>query len=860
MKEPAKDPMQSTRFLLEVQPVIPARLARLSELASDLLYSWDRAVRGLFYRLDPELWGRCGHNPKVFLRRVSQERLNEAAEDRIFLEEYNRVLSAYDTYNLERSVPSVERYLDPAQDIVAYFCAEFGFHESFNIYSGGLGILAGDYCKAASDLGVPFVAVGLLYRQGYFMQTIDPHGNQVAHFVPTDFADLPILPAIDPDGGEIHVHVDLPGRRVVLKVWKAKAGHISLYLLDSDLPENQEADRSITYQLYGGDVTTRMHQEITLGIGGVRALFALGLRPTVWHINEGHAAFQILERCRLRVTQGLDFDSALELVASGTVFTTHTPVPAGHDIFSHELMGSYFGNFAKELGIGMNRFLELGFSPGNPDGFNQTALALRGSRYHNGVSRIHGQVASRMEGYIWPQIPAAENPIGYVTNGVHVPTFLAREWINLFDMRFGSGWRNELLNEKYWECIDDIPDHSYWSTLQSLRAELMMEARRRLLFQLRRNGCSQALIERLTAHLTPRQTDTLIIGFARRFATYKRATLLFSDPPRLERLLGDPNHPILLIFAGKAHPNDKPSQQFIKVIHDFSRRPEFEGKIILLENYDLALARKLVTGVDVWINTPEHPLEASGTSGQKAGINGVINLSVLDGWWGEGYNGTNGWAITPHGPEYEPGYRDREEGQELLDILERQVRPLYFTRNGQGYPEGWVKKSKASMKSLLPRFNAERMVMDYIHNYYGRAKKQRLVLAANDFARAKDLSQWKKRVLLAWPQVKLRRIDEAPTELKSGNALKIRIATNLNGLGTDDVLMECLVGTETEHGEFVTRHSYVFTPGETDASGETLFHLDLRPRLAGLQFYRIRMFPFHPALAHRFETGCMVWL
>ena len=860
MKEPAKDPMQSTRFLLEVQPVIPARLARLSELASDLLYSWDRAVRGLFYRLDPELWGRCGHNPKVFLRRVSQERLNEAAEDRIFLEEYNRVLSAYDTYNLERSVPSVESYLDPAQDIVAYFCAEFGFHESFNIYSGGLGILAGDYCKAASDLGVPFVAVGLLYRQGYFMQTIDPHGNQVAHFVPTNFADLPILPAIDPDGGEIHVHVDLPGRRVVLKVWKAKAGHISLYLLDSDLPENQEADRSITYQLYGGDVTTRMHQEITLGIGGVRALFALGLRPTVWHINEGHAAFQILERCRLRVTQGLDFDSALELVASGTVFTTHTPVPAGHDIFSHELMGSYFGNFAKELGIGMNRFLELGFSPGNPDGFNQTALALRGSRYHNGVSRIHGQVASRMEGYIWPQIPAAENPIGYVTNGVHVPTFLAREWINLFDMRFGSGWRNELLNEKYWECIDDIPDHSYWSTLQSLRAELMMEARRRLLFQLRRNGCSQALIERLTAHLTPRQTDTLIIGFARRFATYKRATLLFSDPPRLERLLGDPNHPILLIFAGKAHPNDKPSQQFIKVIHDFSRRPEFEGKIILLENYDLALARKLVTGVDVWINTPEHPLEASGTSGQKAGINGVINLSVLDGWWGEGYNGTNGWAITPHGPEYEPGYRDREEGQELLDILERQVRPLYFTRNGQGYPEGWVKKSKASMKSLLPRFNAERMVMDYIHNYYGRAKKQRLVLAANDFARAKDLSQWKKRVLLAWPQVKLRRIDEAPTELKSGNALKIRIATNLNGLGTDDVLMECLVGTETEHGEFVTRHSYVFTPGETDASGETLFHLDLRPRLAGLQFYRIRMFPFHPALAHRFETGCMVWL
>jgi len=852
--------MPSTRFSLEVQPSIPARLNRLTELANDLLYSWDRTVRGLFYRLDAELWDRCGHNPKVFLRRVSQERLNEASEDRIFMEEYNRVLSAYDTYNQQRSVPGIERYLDPAQDLVAYFCAEFGFHESFNIYSGGLGILAGDYCKAASDLGIPFVAVGLLYRQGYFTQTIDAHGQQVAHYLPTSFADLPIVPATGPDGSETHVHVDLPGRRVVLKVWKAKAGHISLYLLDSDLPENAEADRSITFQLYGGDVHTRIKQEIALGIGGVRALFALGLRPTVWHINEGHAAFQILERCRIRVTQGLDFDSTLELVAAGTVFTTHTPVPAGHDIFEHSLVDSYFGNFVKELGIGMNRFLELGYSPANPDGFNQTALALRGSRYHNGVSRIHGQVASRMEGYIWPQIPPAENPIGYVTNGVHVPTFLAREWINLFDMRFGSGWRNELLNEDYWQCIDDIPDHSYWSTLQSLRAELIKEARRRTIFQLRRSGCSQTLIERLTQCLTPHQTDTLIIGFARRFATYKRATLLFSDPPRLARLLNDPQHPVLLIFAGKAHPNDKPSQQFIKLIHDFSRRPEFEGKIVLLENYDLALARKLVTGVNVWINTPEYPLEASGTSGQKAGINGVINLSVLDGWWGEGYNGQNGWAITPHGPEYEPVYRDREEGQELLDILEKQVIPLYYMRNGHGYPEGWVKKSKESMKSLLPRFNAERMVMDYVRNYYGRAKKQRLVLAANGFARAKDVAEWKKRVIRSWPLVKMRRLDDSPTEIKSGEALNMRVTAHLNGLNVEDVLMECLVGTESEDGDFVARYSYIFTPGVTDVAGETLFELDLHPRLAGLQYYRIRMFPFHPALAHRFESGCMIWL
>ncbi len=847
-------------FTIEVQPSIPARLERLTELANDLLFSWDRRVRGLFYRLDSDLWDRCGHNPKVFLRRVSQGRLDEAADDRVFIEEYNRVLSAYDTYNQQHVAPGIEHYLDPKQDLVAYFCAEFGFHESFNIYSGGLGILAGDYCKAASDLGIPFVAVGLLYRQGYFTQTIDGHGNQLAHYYPANFDDLPIVPATGPDGSEIHVHIDLPDRRVVLKVWKAKAGHINLYLLDSDLPDNAEADRSITYQLYGGDVHTRMQQEMALGIGGVRALSALGLTPTVWHINEGHAAFQILERCRVHVAKGLDFDSTLELVAAGTVFTTHTPVPAGHDIFDHGLMTSYFRNFVEELGISMERFLQLGNSPASPEGFNQTALALRGSRYHNGVSRIHGRVASRMEGYVWPQIPYSENPIGYVTNGVHVPTFLAREWINLFEMRFGSGWRSELLNEDYWQCIDSIPDYSYWSTLQSLRTELLMETRRRIISQLRRTGCSQTLIDRLTHRLSPQQSDMLVIGFARRFATYKRATLLFSDPQRLARLLNDPNHPVLLIFAGKAHPSDRPSQQFIKLIHEFSRRPEFEGKVILLENYDLALARKLVTGVDVWVNTPEYPMEASGTSGQKAGINGVINLSVLDGWWGEGYNGVNGWAITPHGPEFEPSYRDREEGQELLDILEKQVIPLYYSRNGNGYPEGWVHKSKESMKSLLPRFNAERMVMDYMRKYYGRARKQALVLAANGYARAKDVAEWKKRVHRSWPRVTMRRLDAAPTEIRSGSSINIRVAAKLQELHADDVLLECLVGTLSEDGEFVSHHAHIFSPDESTAPGETLFRLDLRPTLAGQQCYKIRMFPFHPALAHRFETGCMFWL
>ena len=552
--------MTGTRYSLEVQPVIPARLARLHELANDLFYSWDRQVRALFFRLDRGLWDACRHNPRVFLRRISQQRLEAAAEDRIYMEDYNRVLSSYDTYHQTTARSSIANLLDPNQDLVAYFCAEFGFHESFQIYSGGLGILAGDHCKAASDLGLPFVAVGLLYRQGYFTQTIDGHGNQVAHYAPTNFADLPIAPAVDSAGKEIHVQVEMRDRRVTLKVWKAKAGHITLYLLDSDLPENNEADRVITYQLYGGDINTRIQQEIVLGLGGVRALRAIGLQPTVWHINEGHAAFLVLERCRELVAAGLNFDSALEETAANTVFTTHTPVPAGHDIFDHRLMQDYFRGFAHELGISQDHFLSLGATPDSQGGFNQTALALRGSRFRNGVSRIHGSVASNMATYIWPQIAPHENPVGYITNGVHVPTFLAREWVNLFDMRFGGGWRNELLNENYWQQIDDIPDHSYWSLRQSLKTEMLAEVRRRAIRQHRRNGCSASLIERLTQHLMPSETDILTIGFARRFATYKRATLLFADPARLARLLNDPQHPCLLIFAGKAHPHDLPAQ------------------------------------------------------------------------------------------------------------------------------------------------------------------------------------------------------------------------------------------------------------------------------------------------------------
>ena len=523
-------------------------------------------------------------------------------------------------------------------------------------------------------------------------------------------------------------------------------------------------------------------------------------------------------------------------------------MPAGHDIFDHSLVSSYFGDYAEQLGLAIEDFLALGTSPHNGGRFNQTILALRGSRFHNGVSKIHGEVASRMEGYVWPQIPEHENPMRSVTNGVHVQTFLAYEWSNLYDMRFGMEWRNELLNDEYWERIDEIPDHSFWSLRQSLKSELLNYVRRRVVLQSRRNRCGEAHIDRVTRMLSPHEADILTIGFARRFATYKRATLLFSDPERL------------LIFAGKAHPSDQPGQQLIQVIHEFSRRPEFIGKILLLEGYDLSLGRKLVSGVDVWLNNPEYPMEASGTSGQKAGLNGVINLSVLDGWWGEGYNGENGWAITPHDQHYDAGFRNQEEANELLDILEHQVIPLYYDRNGHGFSEGWVHMSKASVKSTLPQFNSQRMVMDYIRGFYSPAAEQGRLMAKNRHRGARDLAAWKEKIRTVWPTVSLRRIDDVAQAVTAGNKIKIKIAAQLGDLTPDDVRLECVIGIEDEHREFQASDYFGFEAAGKLDNGETLFELDLDPPLPGLQLYQIRIYPFHALLSHRFETGCMVWL
>lgn len=848
-------------YQLEVNPQIPQRLERLEELANNLWYSWDRPTRALFSSLSRPLWAAVGHNPKAFLKRADQKRLEAAADNPVFLGTLARVLSAYDTYHNLQPTHHGRQFKD--DDLIAYFCAEFGFHESLPIYSGGLGILAGDHCKAASDLGLPFIGVGLLYRQGYFHQSLDADGGQHANYADSDFDDLPASPVLDTQGEPVQVGVDMPGRTVQAKVWEVKVGHVRLILLDTWLPENSNHDREITHRLYGGDKNARIEQEILLGVGGVRALAALGLKPTVWHINEGHAAFLVLERIRNLVKTGVDYAAALEAVASNVVFTTHTPVPAGHDHFSQDMIRHYFAHWCQELGIAPEALAALGAEPGQPE-FNMTALAIRGSRYQNGVSRIHGEVSARICAHLWPQISPEENPIDYVTNGVHVPTFLATEWYETFDRYLGVGWHQRQTDTGCWEGIHRIPDQTFWSIRQLLKSQLLHLVRDRLRVQHARNQGSPAHLDRLVKLADPGKPNVLTIGFARRFATYKRAALLFQNPDWLRDIISDPERPVLFLFAGKAHPADQPGQEIIRRIAEMARRPEFEGRVLLVEGYDLHLSRRLVTGVDVWLNNPIYPLEASGTSGMKAAMNGAVNLSVLDGWWGEGYDANqgeaNGWAIKPASGTLDEARRDAEEARTLYEILQDQVIPSYYRTGPMGYSPEWVAMAKRSIATITPRFNVNRMVGEYVQKFYAPAAQQGRRYAAQDYAPARTVAEWKGRVHAAWPGVRLNRLDTPIRRLAFGQTLRIEVAVQLNGLSPEDVTVEALFGRPAvDHLAGRDRRYALSHAGATDR-GEHLFAIDFIPEQCGKLEYRIRAFPSHPLLTQKFETGLMAWL
>ena len=851
----------STAYFLQVRPKIPERLARLEELANNLWYGWDRPTRRLFARLHPGLWRATGHSPKAFLKRVDEQLLLDAADDQVFIGNLNRVLADYDTYHDNR-LPGGGLDCLHQGDLIAYFCAEFGIHESFPIYSGGLGILAGDHCKAASDLRLPFVGIGLLYRQGYFHQTIDGEGNQIASNRDSSFDDLPITAALRADGSEAYTSLVLAGRTLHIKIWQALVGHITLYLLDTDVESNSAHDRGITHRLYGGDNGMRIEQEIVLGIGGVRALHELGLKPTVWHINEGHAAFMMLERIR-QVIAGDDFDfpTALEAVAANTIFTTHTPVPAGHDHFSGNMIQSYFSDYCREIKLNHEQFMALGSTHEGAD-FNMTALALRGSRFHNGVSCIHGEVSAQICGDMWPEIEPAENPMTYVTNGVHAPTFLATEWIEVLERYLGSEWNARMNDLRIWDGVYDIPDHVFWSVHQTLKVKMLNAVSERIKTQHFRNQGSEAHLDRLLKYVNPENPNILIVGFARRFATYKRATMLFSNLDWLREILHNPERPVVFIFAGKAHPADVPGQDLIRHITRISKMPEFTGKVLIVEGYDLALSRKLVSGVDVWLNNPLYPLEASGTSGMKAGMNGSINLSVLDGWWGESYDGKNGWAIKPVSESLGEEVRTREETQTLYELLQDQVVPLYYDYGKMGFSPNWVKMAKRSMATIIPRFNSKRMVSEYLAKCYLPASQQHELYTRNQYVNSRRVAEWKARVRGAWSGVALRLSNtDVRSEIHFGDSLRFEVAVSLNGLTPDDVVVEMLLGYKTEKQQpDSVRHYRFASNGTTNEAGAELFLAELQPEQCGNLIYRIRVYPFHELLTHPFEMGMMRWL
>ena len=844
-----------------IEPSLPKTLAPLLDLAHNLWWGWHGDALEVFRRMDPQEWENCYHNPVAMLGRMSQERLTELAEDEGFLAHLLRVNRELQEY---LSTPGWWRrtYGGDRQPQVAYFCAEFGISECLPIYSGGLGVLAGDHLKSASELDVPLVAVGLLYQQGYFRQRLNADGWQLELFPRNDFHNMPVQLVLDDDGSPVTIEVDMLDHVAKAQVWLCRIGRVPLYLLDTNIPDNCPEDRHITAQLYGGDQEVRVRQEIVLGIGGIRMLKALGIDPKACHMNEGHSAFLSLERCRLLMAeQGVSFDEALEAVCASNVFTTHTPVPAGNDAFEPWLIEKYFSKYWPQLGLDQEGFLALGRQePSNrEEPMNLTVLALRMSAYRNGVSELHGAVSRKLWAGVWPGLPVNEVPITHITNGIHTRTFISHDMATLYDRYLGPRWHEKPADMEVWKAVDSIPDTELWRTHERRRERLVAFARHHLRQQLAKRGAGAAELAAADEVLDP---EALTIGFARRFATYKRANLILADSERLAGMLNHPDRPVQIIFSGKAHPRDNPGKDLIRQIIHTARQEPFRRSLVFLEDYDTNVARYLVQGVDIWLNTPLRPMEASGTSGMKVAANGGLNVSIPDGWWAEGYDPEVGWAIGS-GESYDDlEYQNKVESHALYDLLEKEIVPVFYDRGPDKLPHEWIRKMKAAMGRLAPVFNTNRMVRQYAERSYIPAAQRWDELTRSEMREARELSAWKRNFREHFASVRVESVtdDMNGKGASVGREIRVEAAVDLGALSPGDVKVELYYGPLDEDGQLTRGEALPMEQAAVEDNSRIRYAVRMPCTRSGMTGYTVRVMPQHPRLGDAREMGLIRWV
>ena len=848
---------------ITVNPQLPKRIGKLSVIANNLWWSWNTEFLRLFQRIDGDLWENSNKNPIKFLKHVSQERLEDVAKDVTFLKEYDKIVEDFEGYMNSKNTWFNKTYPEEKGDLIAYFSAEYGLDQTIPIYSGGLGILSGDHLKSASDLGIPLVAVGLLYKNGYFNQKIDGNGNQETEYNDIDLYDLPINPVKNDVGDDLIIFVKFPKRRLYLKVWSINVGRVKLYLLDSDIEKNNPEDRDVTLRLYGGDQEMRIRQEIVLGQAGVELLTKyLKLNPTVYHMNEGHSAFLTLELMKNIIKEKeVSFEVAKDITSSKTIFTTHTPVPAGNDIFPLDLVEKYFKDFWPRLGLDREQFLRLGMKPGKEldNGFNMGILALKIAGKKNGVSKLHGAVSRELFGEVWPNIAANEAPIGYVTNGIHTCSWLAPRMKELFNKYLIPYWQDNMHKDQIWEKIRNVPDDKLWQIHNDRKIKLLRLVKDNTYERLRRSGYSYDEINEITSKLNP---NALTIGFARRFATYKRATLIFKDLERITQIINNSERPVQIIFAGKAHPADKEGQDLIRYIHQVSMMPQFKGKIFLLENYNIAMSRYLVSGVDVWLNNPRRPMEASGTSGQKASVNGVINFSVLDGWWAEGYTQTNGWTIGSN-QEYESyEAQDQADSQSLYKTLEEKIIPTFYDRDKNGMPTKWIQIMKNSIITTGGKYSTSRMLVDYTKDYYMPLCKLTKKYYSN-VDNVAEFNAWKKELYTNWKDVKIVQTEEDADNITidAGNKIEVGCEVTLPNIDVNNVTVEVYYGKILENGivENVSIIPMELTEEDEEAR-KYYFTAKIELTTGGNYGYTFRVMPKHEMILEPANLDLIKWV